>query len=232
MQQNQSTSDQVPPVQQNTPTVLPPTTSPQNHKKQKHDRYKREGLKSILSTVLIIAMAPVLAIIIVSYIFQSYQVDGPSMQPTLETNDRLIIWKVGRTWARITGNEYIPARGAIVVFVKRGLYDFNSDREKQLIKRVIGLPGDRIVVNNGTMTVYNNDHPDGFDPDKELGISDTVTGEITGNVDITVKEGEIFAVGDHRNNSLDSRTFGAVPAHDIIGTLSLRILPLSEGHRF
>lgn len=220
--------------QQTTPAPQGPSVqAPQLQTPSKgHDIYRREGLKSILSTVLIIAMAPVLAIIIVTYIFQSYQVDGPSMQPTLETNDRLIIWKTGRTWSRLTGKAYIPDRGAIVVFVKRGLYDFNSDREKQLIKRIIGLPGDRVVVSNGTITVYNTSHPDGFNPDQELAITDTVTGEITGNVDITVKEGEIFVVGDHRNNSLDSRTFGAVPATDIVGTLSARILPLSEAHKF
>lgn len=216
--------------QQTTPTVQPGVQPPAPSKHK--DAYHREGLKSILSTILIIAMAPVLAIIIVTYVFQSYQVDGPSMQPTLETRDRLIIWKAGRTWARITGDTYVPERGSIVVFIKRGLYDFNSDREKQLIKRIIGVPGDRVVVNEGVITVYNTANPEGFNPDEKLGITDTVLGEITGNVDITVKEGEIFVVGDHRNNSLDSRTFGAVPASDIVGTLSARILPLSEVQKF
>ncbi len=210
----------------------PPRQTLPPEPQKKKDIYKREGLKSILSTVLIIALAPILALVIVAFVFQSYQVDGPSMQPTLETNDRLIIWKFGRTWARLTGDTYMPERGAVVVFIKRGLYDFSSDREKQLIKRVIGLPGDRVVVSDGTLTVFNNQNPDGFDPDKLLGITGTVTGEITGNTDITVKEGEIFVVGDHRDNSLDSRAFGAVPAKDIVGTLSARILPLSEAHKF
>lgn len=191
-----------------------PSVTPQAQS-AKQDAYRREGLKSILTTILILLMAPVLALIIVAFVFQSYQVDGPSMQPTLYTNDRLIIWKVGRTWSRITGNPYIPERGSVVVFVKRGLYDFSSDQEKQLIKRIIGLPGDRVVVHEGVITVYNNDHPDGFNPDKTLDITDTVTGEITGNVDITVKEGEMFVVGDHRDNSLDSRSFGAVPVTDL-----------------
>lgn len=177
-------------------------------------------------------MAPVLAIFIVAFVFQSYQVDGPSMQPTLETNDRLIIWKVGRTWSRITGNTYMPERGSIIVFVKRGLYDFSSDRDKQLIKRVIGLPGDRVVVEDGVMTVYNNQNPDGFNPDETLGITDSIMGENTHNVDITVREDEVFVVGDHRDNSLDSRSFGTIPASDIIGTLSSRIMPLSEARKF
>lgn len=210
----------------------PQKPQPSRTHRSKSNTYKREGFKSIVSTILIIAMAPVLAIFIVAFVFQSYQVDGPSMQPTLETNDRLIIWKVGRTWSRITGNTYMPERGSIIVFVKRGLYDFSSDRDKQLIKRVIGLPGDRVVVEDGVMTVYNNQNPDGFNPDETLGITDSIMGENTHNVDITVREDEVFVVGDHRDNSLDSRSFGTIPASDIIGTLSSRIMPLSEARKF
>lgn len=205
--------------------VLPPSAP---HR----DQHRREGLKSILTTIGILLIAPILALAITAFVFQSYEVDGPSMEPTLQTHDRLIVWKVGRTWSRITGNTYTPPRGTVVVFVKRGLYDFNSDREKQLIKRIIGLPGDRVVVENGTMTVYNSENPEGFDPDMDMSGEYGVTGEITGNVDITVGSDEIFVVGDHRDNSLDSRSFGTVPTHDIVGTLSARILPLSNAEKF
>src|SRR5690606_10345386 len=136
------------------------------------------------------------------------------------------------TWSRITGEPYIPPRGTVAVFVKRGLYDFNSDREKQLIKRVIGLPGERVVVENNSITIFNDEFPNGFDPDASLGIKDSLMGETTGNSDIRLGEGEVFFVGDHRDNSLDSRSFGSVPASDIVGTLSARILPLSEAKKF
>lgn len=204
--------------------VLPP--APSRH------RGRREGLKSIISTISILLLAPILALLITAFVFQSYEVDGPSMEPTLNTRDRLIIWKGGRTWARVTKKSFIPPRGTVVVFVKRGLYDFSSDKEKQLIKRIIGLPGERVVVADGKITVYNEEHPDGFDPDATLAHGQGLTGRTTGNVDITVGPDEIFVVGDHRDNSLDSRSFGAVPASDIIGTLSARILPLSDMQRF
>lgn len=209
----------------NQPPVLPPESPHKN-------KHNREGLKSILTTVLILLLAPILALSITAFVFQSYEVDGPSMEPTLETHDRLLVWKVGRTWSRITGEPYIPPRGTVAVFVKRGLYDFNSDREKQLIKRVIGLPGERVVVENNSITIFNDEFPNGFDPDASLGIKDSLMGETTGNSDIRLGEGEVFFVGDHRDNSLDSRSFGSVPASDIVGTLSARILPLSEAKKF
>lgn len=196
------------------------------------DRHRHEGLKSVLSTLLILLIAPILAIGITAFVFQSYEVDGPSMEPTLQTHNRLIIWKAGRTWAKIARDEYIPERGTVVVFVKRGMYDFNTDKEKQLIKRVIGLPGERVVVKNGTMTVYNTENPNGFNPDTTLDYGKEIKEATGGEVDVTVGAGEIFVVGDNRDNSLDSRSFGPVPAEDIVGTLSLRILPLSEAQRF
>src|SRR5690606_25199086 len=100
--------------------------------------------------------------VITAFVFQSYQVDGPSMMPTLQNNDRLIVWKLGRTWSRITGKAYIPERYSVVVFVKHGSYDLGAGKERQLIKRIIGLPGDTVKVENGVMRVYNSEHPDGF----------------------------------------------------------------------
>ncbi|MDQ3064938.1 MAG: signal peptidase I, partial [bacterium] len=167
-----------------------------------------------------------------SYVFQSYEVDGPSMEPTLQTKDRLIVWKAGKTWSKITKEPYVPERGMVVVFIKRGLFDFNTDQEKQLIKRVIGVPGDRIVVNNGEITIYNSEYPKGFNPDKTLDYGEELDQKADGNIDINIGAGEVFVVGDNRNNSLDSRSFGAIPAADIVGTLSSRILPISEIKKF
>jgi len=106
---------------------------------------KSSGLKSILSTLAVLLIAPILALTITAFVFQSYEVDGPSMMTTLQNQDRLIIWKVARTWARLTKHDYVPHRGDVIVFVKKGLYEDNSSKEKQLIKRVIGLPGERVT---------------------------------------------------------------------------------------
>lgn len=187
--------------------------------------------KSILSTLAVLIIAPLLALFITSFIFQSYEVDGPSMQTTLQNQDRLIIWKVQRTIARITRHDYTPHRGDVIVFIKRGLYEDNSNKEKQLIKRVIALPGERITVKDSKITVYNAEHPNGFDPDTTMPYGKVIT-DTEGNIDLTVPAGEVFVCGDNRGNSLDSRYFGPVPTHDIIGKLVARILPLGNAEKF
>lgn len=187
--------------------------------------------KGWISTGLILIAAPLIALLLTAFVFQSYEVDGPSMSTTLENHDRLIVLKVPRTWARITRHAYIPKRNDVVIFVKRGLFDEAEGKDKQLIKRVVGLPGDHVVVSNGTLTIYNKEHPEGFQPDKTYPYGNVIT-TTPGNVDLVVPPGEIFVCGDNRINSLDSRIFGTVPARDVIGKLVLRMLPFSQIKKF
>ena len=189
-----------------------------------------EGWRSILSTVLLLLAAPLIALFLINFVFQSYEVDGPSMESTLYDQDRLIVLKTGKTWARATGGSFIPKRGDIVIFNKTRLGQFNG-AEKQLIKRVIGLPGERVVVKDGSITVYNREFPGGFNPDKQADYGDAIL-STSGNLDITVPKNHIFVSGDNRGNSLDSRDFGTVPAADVVGTLALRIFPLNKLEAF
>jgi signal peptidase I len=193
---------------------------------------KREGWKSVISTLLILIAAPLIAVLLTAYVFQSYEVDGPSMERTLQNRDRLIVLKTGKTWARLTGNDYIPKRGEIVVFEKQDSLSATDEGERQLIKRVIALPGERVVIKDGTVTVYNDEFPQGFNPDNNPEYSSNVATTTPGNVDITVPSGEIFVCGDNRTNSHDSRSFGTVSTHDLIGSLVLRIYPFSKFERF
>ena len=110
---------------------------------------QKDGWRNVVSTIAILVIAPMVAVLLTAFIFQSYEVSGPSMETTLNNNDRLIVWKMPRTWSRITGHAYVPKRGDIIIFDQTGL----PDGEKQLIKRVIGLPGDRVVVQNGVLTI-------------------------------------------------------------------------------
>lgn len=192
----------------------------------------RSKFRNILSTVLILLAAPLIALFLTAFVFQSYEVDGQSMVATLQDHDRLIVWKLPRTISRITKHEYIPARGEVVIFVKRGLYEYGGSNQKQLIKRVIGLPGDRVVVRDGHITVYNNEHPEGFNPDSGQDYSSNLPDTTPGNVDLTVGQGQIFVCGDNRVNSLDSRSFGTVPVSDIVGRLALRVFPINTYKSF
>ena len=213
------------------------STAPQIASKPAPADFKRTTghprLSDFLSTLFAVAAALGLALCLIAFVFQSYQVDGPSMENTLQNNDRLIVWKVPRTIARITGHAYVPNRGDVIIFNENNLAQFGQTDVKQLVKRVIGLPGDRVVVGNGIVTIYNNQHPNGFDPDKTLPYGKEHPLPITsGNVDTTLKSDQIFVCGDNRPNSLDSRAFGPVNVNDIVGKLVLRVYPLNTVERF
>jgi signal peptidase I len=194
---------------------------------------EQSAFKEVLSTLGVLAAALLIALGLIGFVFQSYEVDGPSMQTTLHNQDRLIVWKTARTWARITHHQYVPARGDIIVFTESGLSAYGQTDTKQLIKRVIGLPGDRVVVKDGTITVYNKEHPDGFKPDATMPYGKTTSiPYTTGNIDITLGKSDLFVCGDNRGNSLDSRAFGPIDTSDIIGKLAIRVYPFSDAQIF
>jgi signal peptidase I len=149
------------------------------------------------------------------------------MEPTLQNKDRMIIYKLERTIANFNKKPYIPNRGDVIVFHKP------NGTSDQLIKRVIGLPGERVVVKNEHITVYNTQHPDGFDPDSAP-YGDALP-PTAGNADVTVQPGEVFVSGDNRvpGASLDSRSsLGNVPSKNIVGKLVLRYLPFGNFKTF
>lgn len=206
---------------------IPPPDAPQPFARETQ-KSGRDGWRGALSTILILIAAPLIALALTAYVFQSYEVDGPSMETTLHNKDRLIVLKVPRTWAQITGNDYIPNRGDVIIFVERNVQQsIGGAYEKQLVKRVIGLPGDRVVVKDGAITIYNDEFPSGFSPDQNSEWAEAIK-TTTGDIDIVVDPGHVFVCGDNRNNSLDSRIFGPVPAEDIVGKLILRIFPVDQ----
>lgn len=192
---------------------------------------RREGFGSIVSTVAVLLIAPLVAVILTAFVFQSYQVDGPSMQTTLYNNDRLIVWKVPKTWSKITGHQYVPNRGDVIIFVEDQISSFGEEPSKQLIKRVIALPGERIVVKDNKATVFNKEHPDGFQPDQTLPYGNVIE-QTSGDIDMVVPKDKVFVMGDNRPNSLDSRAFGPVATKDIVGKLVIRVWPIGEMKSF
>ena len=133
------------------------------------------GWRGVLSTIGILIAAPIIALALTAFMFQSYEVDGPSMETTLQNRDRLIVWKLPRSISRLTKNAYVPHRYDIVIFVKRGLSETSGNGDKQLIKRVIGLPGDHLVIKDNQITIYNQQNPNGFNPDINHEFSQNIT---------------------------------------------------------
>jgi signal peptidase I len=216
------------------PQIAPVHTAVKKPDLELTDEKQHSGLHDFLSTIGILTLALAIALLLIGFVFRTYQVDGRSMETTLQNEDKLIIWKVPRTWARITGHTYIPKRGDIIVFEESGLSQYGQEDKKQLIKRVIGLPGDRIVVNDGVLTVFNKANPAGFQPDKTMsyGADNHIPTTTGNNIDVTLKAGELYACGDNRPDSLDSRTFGPINASQIIGRMIVRVFPLNKSEVF
>lgn len=191
-------------------------------------------MRSTITAIGVLLLAPAIAILLTVFVFQSYQVDGPSMQNTLHNNDRLIVWKLPRTWARITGHQYVPKRGDIVILTESGLSNYGDPSDtKQLVKRVIGLPGDHLVIKNNVITVYNAAHPHGFQPDATLPYGQNgAIPPTTNELDVTLGKTQLFVCGDNRGDSLDSRIFGPIETKQVIGKLIARIFPVSQAKRF
>jgi signal peptidase I len=214
-----------------TPTLAPqpePATPPQPQLTPTQPPEKKKKEAGIVSFIATLAVAFILVQVINMFFFQSYKVFGSSMFPTLHDGDRLIISKVGKTGSKLRGKDYVPKRGDIIVF-----QDPQRD-DLQLIKRVIGLPGERVVVKDGSLTVYNEEHPDGFNPDTS-GAYKADLPTTSGENDVTVPDKNLFVSGDNRegSNSLDSRNeLGTVPEDLVIGTLKVRLFPFNSAKFF
>jgi signal peptidase I len=158
-----------------------------------------------------LASAAVYATLIVTFGFQVARVEGQSMAPTLEDQDRLIVNKL----AYQIGD---PQIGDIVM-----LY-YPVDPSKSFVKRVVGEPNDTLRSVDGR--VYRNDVPlpDDFIPE-EFRSHDTWGPRV-------VPEGYYFVMGDHRNNSSDSRSWDFVPKKYIIGKVQIRWWPVTHAHLF
>lgn len=186
-------------------------------------------VKDGLNLALFVGLVIIGTILINTFVFRSYNVVGPSMEGTLYTGDRVLVNRVPVTIAHIKGENYIPDRGQVIVFENPQVTAVGSVENKYIVKRVIAYPGERVVLKDGTFTVFNEENPDGFNPDELT--KDVTATETTGEVDVVVPENEIFVTGDHREGtySYDSRNgLGTIPLYEVIGPASMRIFPFTK----
>jgi signal peptidase I len=172
--------------------------------------WKRMG-REIVSGLQTLVSAAVYATLIVTFGFQVARVDGLSMAPTLEDHDRLIVNKL----VYELGD---PRPGDIVMLY----YPLNP--EKMFVKRVIAKEGDTVRIVDGR--VYVNDIPlrDDYVP-AEFRSHDDWGPQV-------IQQGYYFVMGDHRNNSSDSRHWGFVPKKYIVGKVKVRWWPLQDARIF
>ena len=200
---------------------------------------KYPALKDILSFLVFAGAVALGTFVLNTFVFRSYNVIGGSMENTLQSGDRVIVNRIPVSLAHLAEQEYMPERGQVIVFANGGntsttnceaLSDVN---DQSIIKLVIAFPGERVKVENGKLTVFNDQNPGGFSPDETTRKSDTdgPKEHTSGSVDVIVPEGEIFVSGDNREGSYsyDSRNgLGTIPLCRVIGPAVMCIFPFTE----
>lgn len=154
--------------------------------------------------------------LIQGFLIQPFIVDGGSMLPTYHNGEFLLVDK-------LSYRLHEPRRGDVMIFK---LYENTNNpyEGKHLIKRVIGLPGEHVKVENGVTTIYNKQNPNGFVIDEPfVSYKDTHK-----NVDITLDSTHYFMMGDNRAQSYDSRDWGPLNSKDIKGQVLFRVYPFSS----
>ena len=170
----------------------------------------RSNAKSILEWVGVIVGALLVALLIKTFLLQSFYIPSRSMEPTLRIGDRVLVNKLSYKVHDIN-------RGDIVVFERPK--DEPPDAIKDLIKRVIGLPGETVSTQNGQVYIDGRPLDEPYLP----------AGTVTDNLPPTkVPDDEVFVMGDNRGDSRDSRYFGPIDEGLIVGRAFVRIWPVTH----
>lgn len=170
----------------------------------------KENAKSAWDLIKFAAIALAIVIPVRMFIAQPFVVNGDSMFPTFHNKEYLIVDEI----SYIVRN---PRRGEVTIF------RYPNDPSRFFIKRIVGMPNETIKIKDGVVTIINKDNPDGFileEPyiNEKFATTDSYT---TGN-------DQYFVMGDNRNRSSDSRSWGVLPKKLMAGRAYLRLLPFNN----
>ncbi|MGE5297817.1 MAG: signal peptidase I [Acidobacteriaceae bacterium] len=172
--------------------------------------------------VIIIALVIILPIRY--FVFQPFIVSGNSMLPNFEDGQYLVIDEISYRLRQ-------PERGEVVVL------RYPDDPKQYFIKRIVGLPGEKVSIDNGRVTIYNTQHPDGMVLDESYlptqGLTYPLNSDVIGGKKtLTLSSEQYFTLGDNRLQSSDSRYWGPLPKNDLVGRVLIRAFPLNKFHKF
>jgi signal peptidase I len=146
------------------------------------------------------------------FVAEPFIVSGSSMVPNFHNREYLVVNKMSY-------RLHEPKRGDVIVF------RYPKDTSQYFIKRIIGLPGEKVKVENGRVYIYNQEHPEGSALEEDYLSNQDIT---FGNNELTsLGSDEYFVLGDNRLASSDSRVWGILPKNDIVGTAWLRVFPIA-----
>lgn len=167
-------------------------------------------LWSTLEVTQTIIIAVVAVFLVRTFVAQPFLVSGQSMEPTFHDGNYLLIDEIAYRVRE-------PERGEVVVF------RYPGDHRSYYIKRIIGLPGERVMIKSGRMTVTNVEGNDVV-----LDEPYVMPGPLAGDVDMKLNTGTYFVMGDNRGFSYDSRSWGPLEQSDIIGLVRVRLWPVNQ----
>ena len=164
---------------------------------------------AVAEIVVLVLLAFTLAMTTKTYVVEAYEIKGRSMVPTFDDGQRVVVLKL---FSDIQ-------RGDIVIFSSQ------DDPGKDLIKRVIALPGERIQIRKGIVRINGKVLKEGYLEDKDYGLYDA-------EIDEEVGLGQLYVLGDNRDDSHDSRRFGSVSEESLKGKVVVRWWPFHEVKTF
>jgi signal peptidase I len=177
------------------------------------------GLASLglffLELIKVVVLAGITIILVRHFLFKPFYVKGASMEPNFYDHEYLII-------DELTYRFREPQRGDVIVF------KYPENPQEYFLKRIIGLPGERIKVSEGQVIVYNSEHPEGLAV-QESYLQGVLTG---GEKTVSLTDDQYYVLGDNRPNSYDSRRFGAINKAAIVGRAIIRGWPFSRATIF
>ncbi len=168
---------------------------------------------SLLEMLETVAIAVAAVILVRTFVAQPFLVSGSSMEPTFMNGDYLLV-------DELTYHLRQPERGEVIVL------KYPKDPSSYFIKRIIGLPGETVIIKNGIVSILDNG--------KNLVLNEPYVDQkmATTNFEETLGPNEYFVMGDNRNFSYDSRSWGPVPSNDVVGMVRLRLWPLQTAMAF
>ncbi len=179
------------------------------------EEIKKEGLEWIKA----LGIGLVIFLIIRTFLFSNYVVEGESMMPTLQDDNKLVVNKIGYNIGEINRFDVIV---------------FHANEDEDYVKRVIGLPGDQVEYKNDQLFINGEYFEEPYlEEYKKQFQGNNLTGdfnleELTEEKAEVVPEGKLFVMGDNRRGSLDSRHIGFIDQEDVVGKVNLRYWPLNK----
>jgi len=180
----------------------------------------RSAARNALEWLVVIAGAVLLAVVVNTMLLQAFYIPSPSMEPTLVNNDRILVNKIGNRFSD-------PERGQIVVFHRPDGASGGPDAPSELVKRVIGLPGETVGFADGRVLIDGDFLDEPYLPEGSF-----TQPQRQNAPDVILEEDEYFMMGDNRGNSLDSRVWGPLDRDDVVGRAFVKFWPISDFELF